>query len=430
REDVLFGAPFRLRLSEGASYREVLLDGPPESATAVLTDVDGDGDEDLLLLAAGNEWPAGSPRYRHYLYRNDGAGQYVLLAPERLPLPDAPVLAAASTDFDGDGRPDLFIGGSLKPQHYPQHSPSTVLLNRSVNGRIGYLPLPVSLPAEVGPVRAAVAFSDAVLFVNDFGVPTRLRVVDGKCQLEPLPGTEHLQGWWRSLAVVDVDGDGDLDVVAGNQGKNHALVASLEHPVRLYLNDYDANGRADPVLSRYYTDRREYPVAPRGLLTQQMPGIKRRFPTYRAYAEAEMDALFTVEERRGEVCYRATTMESMLLVNNGNGTFTPRPLPRLAQQAPLQDLLPTDLDGDGDLDLLALCGDRSGNVRLGYADGVPFIRLRNDGHGLFTAELITTPPWDRYRDGRALARLADGSCVVAANDGLVFPLPSVSKRAD
>ncbi|MEL7163480.1 MAG: FG-GAP and VCBS repeat-containing protein, partial [Bacteroidota bacterium] len=366
-------------------------------------------DEDVLLLAAGNEWPAGAPEYHHYLYRNDGKGNFVLLPPERLPLPAAPVLAAGTADFDGDGRHDIFVGGSLKPQHYPRYSPSTVLLNRSEEGRIGYLPLPVALPTDVGPVRAVRAFHDRAIFVTDFGPPTFLRVVDGKCQLEVLSGAEDLRGWWRSLAVVDVDADGDLDVIAGNQGQNHAFGASADQPVRLHLNDYDANGRADPILSRYYADAREYPVAPRGLLTQQMPGIKRRFTTYRAYAEAGMAELFTAEERHGEIRYRATHLESTLLINAGDGTFFARPLPRLAQQAPLTALLPTDLDGDGDTDLLALCGDRSGNVRLGYADGVPYVFLLNDGRGNFLANPVSQPEWDHHRDGRALARLRDGS---------------------
>ena len=53
---------------------------------------------------------------------------------------------------------------------------------------------------------------------------------------------QHMNGMWRSLIATDIDGDGDMDLVAGNLGLNCEYRVSPEEPMRLYAADLDGNG--------------------------------------------------------------------------------------------------------------------------------------------------------------------------------------------
>ena len=57
---------------------------------------------------------------------------------------------------------------------------------------------------------------------------------------------------------VDVDNDGDIDLIAGNLGLNSRLKASAAEPVSLYYNDFDGNGKKEQVLT-YYVNGKELP---------------------------------------------------------------------------------------------------------------------------------------------------------------------------
>ena len=68
-------------------------------------------------------------------------------------------------------------------------------------------------------------------------------------------GLENDYGMWKSVAVADVDGDGDLDILAGNLGTNNPYHVSAETPLRLFAKDCEGNGRIDPPVFSYYIAR-------------------------------------------------------------------------------------------------------------------------------------------------------------------------------
>ena len=52
-------------------------------------------------------------------------------------------------------------------------------------------------------------------------------------------GLEHTSGLWHHINLSDVNGDGKIDILAGNHGSNTRLKASRSKPMRMYVNDFD-----------------------------------------------------------------------------------------------------------------------------------------------------------------------------------------------
>ncbi len=82
-----------------------------------------------------------------------------------------------------------------------------------------------------------------IAFMNHNGTFTRKVLTDKK-------------GWWNFILPVDLNHDGNIDLIAGNLGLNSRLKASENEPVRLYYNDFDDNGKKEQILT-YYLDGRE-----------------------------------------------------------------------------------------------------------------------------------------------------------------------------
>lgn len=161
--------------------------------------------------------------------------------------------------------------------------------------------------------------------------------------------------------------------------------ASAEAPFRLYAKDFDENGSIDPVLS-HYVDGVEQAVAYRDKLIEQIPPMKRRFTTYKQYAETPFKELFTATELKNAQRFESTIFESCYIENLGKGAFALRPLPPALQMAPLKKFHVADMDGDGHLDALVIGNDYSTEVTLGRYDAFTGALMLGNGKGNFTIE--------------------------------------------
>ncbi len=373
----------------------VAADSLAEDVDAAFLDADGDGDQDLVVAAAGNEFWGAADALRPRLYLNDGRGAFAR-APAAFPGVYANAGCVVPGDFDGDGRVDLFVGGRVVPREYGRPARSYLLRNAGggrfddVTARLaparaeaGMVASAAWLPrADAGPARAP----RLDLVVAGEWMPVRVFRQEGgrfadRTAEAGLAGTE---GWWNSVTAADLDGDGRQDLVLGNLGLNAYVKASAAEPARLYVADFFSTGASKPVLT-FYKNGVSYPLAGRDELVRLMPPLRSRYPSYKAFGASRVDEIFPADELRRARVLEARQLASGVAMQGADGRFAFRPLPTEAQLAPVYAALAADFDGDGRRDLL-LGGNQHGVPPvLGRYDASDGLVLRGLGAGRFAA---------------------------------------------
>ena len=219
-------------------------------------------------------------------------------------------------------------------------------------------------------------------------------------------GIGNQTGWWNSITAGDFDNDGDMDYVAGNLGRNAFLRTTESLPVKVYAKDFDKNDNIDAVVTTYMNDqhgeKKEFPMLGRDEIMSQMPVLKKQFLTYKEFAVADINRIFTKEQLNDALVLRANNFSSCYIQNNGNNKFELKSLPPMAQLAPLYGMVADDFNDDGKLDI-AMCGNDYGNeVSAGRYDAMNGLLLLGDGKGNFKPEPITQSGLFINGDAKAL----------------------------
>ncbi|MFN2567300.1 MAG: VCBS repeat-containing protein [Gemmatimonadaceae bacterium] len=402
---------------------------------ALFFDANGDELLDLYVASGGYHLAPSSPLLQDRLYVNQGSGRFVKDA-RALPAMLTSTATVRAADFNGDGRPDLFVGGRLAPRSYPLATRSYLL--RNDGGRF------TDVTDEVAPelVRPGGMITDAVWvdFSGDGRVDLvtvgewmpirfyrsdggRLRDVTRDTRLPPL------HGWWYSLATGDFDVDGRPDLVAGNLGLNYTYTTSSASKFGVYAADFTGNRTTDVVLTQE-VDGTEYPVAGLAPLGRAIYSLGLRFPTYGSFAHASIRELFGPAQLQQALRYQADTFASIYLRNDGGGTFSSSALPNLAQIAPIKAIVAHDVDGDGHLDLIVAGNIYDAEPNTPRADAGNGLWLRGDGKGHFApvppAQSGLLAPLNVA--GLALIATPSGNAVIVANTGDSLQAFTIRKR--
>lgn len=396
-----------------------------EDVDAAFFDADGDGHPDLYVVSGGNEFWGNDDALRGRLYHNDGKGHF-----ERVPDAIPPFFENGSCvvpgDFNHDGHVDLFVGSRVISRQYGVTPHSHLLQNDGTGHFVDVTAEKAPGLSQAGMVTSAAWVDydhDGQLDLIVVGEWTPIRVfhqengrfVDRTAEA----GFKGTEGWWNSITVADVNGDGRPDLILGNLGLNSLLHASPTEPARLYVGDFAHNGLVEQVLTSY-TDGVSYPIASRDELLRLIPRLQTRYPTYASFGASRVEDIFSSAELKRAQLLEAHTFASSVAINNGNGTFTLQPLPVAAQLAPIRSIVADDVDGDGHVDLLV-----AGNLYgvppvLGRYDASYGLLLKGTGDGRFTA--VDMEQSGLVIDGQvphmASVRLADGKrgIVVARNN--------------
>lgn len=410
------------------------LPGKPEDDRGLmLFDIDNDQDLDLYISSGGYAYKPGSSEYSDQLFINNGKGVFKRDS-SGLPENNTSKFCVRGCDFDKDGDIDLFISGRVHPWNYPQPVSSFIYRNDSKNGKIAFSDVTKSVAPSL---NNAGLICDAIWsdYDNDgwmdlviAGEWMSLKFLKNKNgifeDISVTSGINDKTGWWNSLTSGDFDNDGDIDYVAGNLGENSYYKADDKYPVSLYAKDFDQNGVLECIPTKYMKDKiggdvKEFTAHTRDDVVEQMPFIKKRFLTYKLFANAELNEIFTKDELNNAINLKANYLSHAFIRNNGNGKFSITPLPYMAQLSVLNGMVSDDFDDDGFLDICINTNDYSTESGNGRYDALNGLVLKGDGKGNFNSMSMIQSGIFIKGNGKGLVRLkgqGNSYCIVSTEN--------------
>ncbi len=346
-----------------------------ERARAILAaDVDGDGDADILATLSGGSRVWGEGKVN--CYENNGNQGFT---PYDIATPAPSVLSVFAADMDGDGDMDA-LSASLRNdritwyendgQDFTAHT-----VTRSANGAACVVAVDVDGDGDMD-VLAASRLDDTIAWYEN----------DGQEEFIPhVVTTSASADWPGSLLAADMDGDGDMDVVAANyyednvtwyenQGGEgfaaHVIISGMAEAICVYAADVDGDGDMD-VLSASNGDDTVAWYENNGSQGFTAHTISASADGTQSVCAADLDG-------DGDLDVVSNNFDEILWYeNDGTGSFVTRSIPSGGDS--VSNLVAADMDGDGDMDLLATFVSRD---TLSWYE--------NQGNASFTRHDITT----------------------------------------
>jgi enediyne biosynthesis protein E4 len=320
----------------------------PEDLTGIVGWVRSAGERALVVGRDNYESSANPPSATIICFNSKPNQQDV----PPIPSTTGPLAVA---DIYGDGKLELFVGGRVIPGRYPEAADSRIY--RNVGGQLEMDQENSRVLEKVGLVNGAV-WSD----LDGDGYPELILA----CEWGPIRvfknhaghlhettkdlGLDRFTGWWHGVTTGDIDGDGQLDIIASNWGLNSDYKAESDEPARMYYEDFSDRGTVDLIEAVHDPLRNvEVPRRMRDALAKACPALVGKYPTHHAYSDATMEEVLAVFPKPAKKV-EARTLASMVFFNRTNH-FEAVTLPYEAQLAPGFAVNVGDFDGDGNEDI-------------------------------------------------------------------------------
>ena len=387
-----------------------------QDAGILFFDADNDGDNDLYVVSGGIGTEPGSTSYLDRLYLNNGKG-FITYQPNALPDLKKSGSCVKAADIDQDGDLDLFVGTRTIPGSYPLSEGSYILLNNKgvFTDNTTELCPELNNPEMVTDAIWTDFNNDGwqdLIVVGEWMEIKFYKNEKGKLKdISKSAFSAHSSGWWNCITGVDIDDDGDTDYVCGNLGLNSIFQGDEIYPLMIFAKDFDLNGIIDPILAKYNSDEnyelKPFPIGTRDGIMSQVAMLRHRVKTYRDFGRSTIYDLFTPEELEGSYHRKATQLQSVILINDGNEKFDLIPLPIEAQFAPVYGIMSQDFNLDGNNDILLIGNDYSIEYMSGRIDASNGLLLIGDGAGAFNAQKPYESGFLVKGDAKGIARLFD-----------------------
>ena len=355
-----------------------------EDVDAQWYDVNNDNNIDLIIASGGNEYYGEDSHLLPRVYLNDGKGNLVRKEDAITGIYETAGCVAVN-DVNGDGFIDLFIGGRGIPWEFGANVRSYLLINDGTGKFTDQTDKYSSSLKDAGFVTGAI-WSDInndnkkdLVVCSEWG--TIDAYVNTGARLEKKTICNK-KGWWNFILPIDADGDGKMDIVAGNVGLNSRLTASEKEPVRLYYNDFDDNGKKEQVLT-YYLDGKEIPFASKAEMERQLPVLRKRFNYAKDFAAASLEDIVSSDKLKGAGHFSADYFSSCVLLNRGNMQFELSPLPWEAQLTSFRNGIVVNANDDRYPDILLVGNYYENNIEMGRYDADYGSILLNNAKGGF-----------------------------------------------
>jgi len=235
-------------------------------------------------------------------------------------------------------------------------------------------------------------------------------------------GLNNTNGMWNTIEVDDLNGDGKPDFVVGNLGLNSRIRASITKPLQMYLGDFDSNGGSDHILV-YYNGESSYPFPSRDQLLKQIPSLKKKFPTYKAYRDVRLEDIITPVQKGNSALMEIDELKSVLLLS-GAESFRVVELPRDAQYFPIYAISIADMDKDKNKDILLTGNFSATQPDFGSYDAGVGLVLKGDGLGNFKALSPSESGFITLGEGRSIkflkTKTSEKLILVARNNSTVL----------
>lgn len=396
-------------------------------------DANGDHHPDIYVASGGyDSFKENDPLLQDRLYLNDGKNNFTKA--NSLPQMTVSKSCVRAEDINGDGAPDLFVGGRVVPGRYPEIPRSYILIN---DGKGNFSDETEKICPEL--MKPGMV-TDAMWVDLDLDKQNELVVVgewmpvmvfhkqNGKLvNVSKQFFEKNYNGWWNKIAVGDFNSDGRPDLVIGNMGLNTQFKATEQEPLEMYYKDFDNNGSVDPIFS-FYIQHKKYPYLTRDELIGQLPAMRKRFGDFKSYADVTLDELFNNGELKDAGHLIANYMNTTCFLSNTNGKFKTVELSKEAQYSPVYAIDTLDFNRDGNMDLL-LCGNNSRfKIRLGKFDANYGVLLCGDGKGNFKCINQPESGFNIWGDVRSCVRI-NNTIYFGINGGFIaaYKLTAVKK---
>ncbi len=289
--------------------------------------------------------------HRHYFLKKDVWHQY-----HNLPSTFNNISVISPFDFDSDGDIDVFIGSRSVVGTYGIDAKHLFLENNG-DGTFADATERLAFDLKNGGMITNAIWADIdgdnkkdLITVSEWGTPTIYKN-SGRALSKLSTDLDNLYGWWNVIEAADLDNDGDLDLIIGNQGSNTPYKTSYENPMKMWINDFDNNGTIEQIVTRNF-DGRDLPIHMKKELTNQMVSLKKQNLKASEYAKKSIDELYPSEIIKNTIMKKTTIAESIIAINEGNGKFTIKKLPYKVQLSCVCGITCIDVNKDGVMDII------------------------------------------------------------------------------